>query len=246
MNTYQNGLHLFLSKSANGILRKIYRIIVIFLLLVFISCSKDKLPTDEANPDFSPLSVGQFAEYHVERTKYSITSSPEIKHFITRQIISDSFKDVNNQLIYKTDYFALNNNVDWKLDSNSTNWQTTGKMVGQENGQAIVKLIYPLSDGLSWNGNMFNAMDNQKYVVTELGKPYQTELFYFPNTVTIIRQDDSTLLSKNSYTEIYALNVGLIRREKVSLQYCNTPDCLGKGIINSGWKEISTIKNYGK
>ena len=108
------------------------------------------------------------------------------------------------------------------------------------------KLIFPLANETAWNGNSYNAMPEKMFRVKNLGRPFQAGNFIFPETVMIIRQDDSTLLSKNKYTEIYAKNVGLIRTEKIFVQYCNTPDCVGKGIINSGRKEISVIKKFGK
>ena len=89
-------------------------------------------------------------------------------------------------------------------------------------------------------------MNEKIFRVKDLGMPFKDGKNTFLKTVTIIRQDDSTLLSKNKYMEIYAANVGLIRTEKIFVQYCSTPDCIGKGIIESGWKEISVINKYGK
>lgn len=216
-----------------------------FLTWGSCSCSEQniKLPDDSV---YIPLRIGQYSEFEVKRTSYSLSALPEVQQFSTRQIISDSFRDINNQLVHKMDYLARNDQMEWKLDSTSTIWRTMDKTISKENGQIIVNMIYPITDQLLWNGNMFNVGGKVMFKVTDKGKAFKNGLTIFPNTVTIVRQDDSTLLSRNRYIEIYAPEIGLIRKEKIFLQYCNTPDCVGKGIINSGWTEFSMIKNYGK
>ena len=213
-----------------------------FLFLVIISCSKDNLlPNSDAA--YFPLSVGRSDRFDIERTYYSLTSLPETHHFTTRRIISGTFKDINGQLVFQTMYYIEGSKSELKLDSVATCWQTPDKALSQENGQTIINMVFPLADKLMWNGNLFNSEGEVTFKVVHVGKPYQIGTALFPNTIEIIRQDDSTLLSRNKYIEIYAKDVGLIRREKIILQYCNTPDCLGKGIVNSGWTELSLIKN---
>lgn len=219
---------------------------IIFLFLTIISCSKDQLTELDSDAAYFPLDIGQFSDFDVERIHYTILSLPEIQHFSTRQMISDTFRDINNNLVYKMDYLVQNNKSEWKLDSSAIEWRILDKAMSQENGRTIINQAYPLSDGLLWNGNLYNTDTREMFQAVHVGKPYQNGLTLFPKTVTIIRQDDSTLLSRTKYIEIYAQNIGLIRKEKISLKYCNTPDCLGKGIINSGWAELSVIKNYGK
>ena len=213
-----------------------------FLLLIIISCSKDNLSLN-FDTSYFPLGIGQSTQFDIERTDYSLSSSPKITSLTTLQIISASFKDINDQLVFETTHFVQTNNSEWSLDYTNTAWRTLDKAMSQENGQTVINMAFPVANDVSWNGNLFNANGKEMFRMINVGKPYQTETTLFPNTVTIIRQDDSTLLSRNRYIEIYAKDVGLIRKEKIFLQYCNTPDCVGKGIINSGWTEFSSIKN---
>jgi hypothetical protein len=223
-----------------------FRISLLFLVLLSLSCTKDKLTTPASFTSFIPLSIGMYADYEIERTLFSITSPPRRLHYTMRQVITDTIRNISNQLIYRIDYYSLNAKLNWESDSSSVIWQAEDKVIGMENGVIILKILYPLSNGSDWNGNWFNHTAGNTFQAVDLGKTYSSKSGYFPYTVKIIRQDDSTLLSGNKYIEIFALNVGLIRSEKYNLNYCNTPDCLGKGLINSGWTEIRTIKNYGK
>ena len=221
------------------------RISFLLLFIATFSCSKEKIAS-QSDGDYLPLIPGNFSEFDVEKTKFTLSALPEIQQFTIRQVIADSFRDVSNQLVYKSEYYSLDNKSAWKMDSIVPVWRTFDKTMCQENGQVIVKMIFPLANEMVWNGNWYNAMSEKMFRVKDLGKPFNAGNIVFPKTVTIIRQDDSTLLSKNKYIEIYAMNVGLIFTEKIFVQYCNTPDCIGKGIINSGWKEISVIKKYGR
>ena len=226
-------------------MEKLWRISFLLIFIAILSCSKERITT-QSDGDYLPLIPGNFSEFDVERTKFTLSALPENQQFTIRQVIADSFRDLNNQLVYKSEYYSLDSKSAWKIDSIAPVWRTFDKAMCQENGQVIVKMIFPLANEMVWNGNWYNAMSEKMFRIKDLGKPFQAGNTVFPKTVTIIRQDDSTLLSKNKYVEIYAMNVGLIFTEKLVVQYCNTPDCVGKGIINSGWKEISVIKKYGK
>ncbi len=215
---------------------------MLFLLLATISCSKENLSSNSDSAYF-PLSIGQSTKFDIERTIYSLSSSPETDHLLTLQVISDSFKDIHEQQVFKTMYYVQENKSEWKLDSTGTSWHTLDKALSQENGRTIVNMCFPLTEKVMWNGNLFNSNGETMFRAVDVGEPFQIGNTIYPNTVTIIRQDDSTLLSKNKYIEIYAKDVGLIRKEKVFLQYCNPSDCVGNGVINTGWKELSTIKN---
>lgn len=67
------------------------------------------------------------------------------------------------------------------------------------------------------------------------GMAYTIDNVVYPYMLAIIRQDGSTLLSRNKYIEIYTTEIGLIRKEKVFLKYCNTPDCIERSKIVSGF-----------
>jgi hypothetical protein len=218
---------------------------IILLILSVFSCSpyRENIPPDTS---YFPLAVGNESVFEAERTSYSLREIPTTKIFTLRQTITNSFPDINGNLVYKTEFAGNTGQNPWKQDSVSILWRSVDKAYIQENGQTIVKMIFPLAEGTAWNGNEYNALPETIFRCTAKGKPFTIGSVVYPNTVTITRQDDSTLLSRNKYKEIYAAEIGLIRTEKVFVKYCNTPDCIGKGIINSGYKEISVLKTYIK
>jgi hypothetical protein len=118
--------------------------------------------------------------------------------------------------------------------------------MSQEHGRTVIKISSPIYEGAHWDINTYNNTGKQFCEVTHHNKPRQIGGLHFPKTVTIIRQNDSTLLSLNKYIETYAQNVGLIKSERINLQYCYAAECVGKGIVSSGWKEVSIIQKFGK
>jgi hypothetical protein len=211
-----------------------------------VSCSDPSERTGDQGLEYFPLQTGQFVELDVSRTSYQRFQPEETVRYLMRETIGDSFSNSDSQRVFNVSYSSKRLSQDWKDDSTGVQWTAKDKILAQEDGTTIVKMSLPVSNGLRWNGNLLNNQKAQIFEAARVGEPHSDTYLSFPNTVTIIRQDDSTLLSRNRYIEIYAQDVGLIRRERIYLQYCYTADCLGKGVINSGWREISIIQNHGK
>ena len=64
----------------------------------------------------------------------------------------------------------------------------------------------------------------------------------FSNSVTVVQQNDSTLVDLKRRREVYSEGIGLIYQEKINVSYCNSADCLGKGKIDFGTKHILKFK----
>jgi hypothetical protein len=212
-----------------------------FLILSLFGCRPEK-PLPGANT-YYPIEKGRSAVYEVARTEYSITATRRTTQHTIRQTIGESFTDAAGQTAFKLEYLSQPKENVWKVDSITSIWQTRDKVMGIENGQTIVKLLFPLQDRNVWDGNAYNLLGKSRYEVVNLGTSMQIGKYVFPKTVTIVRQNDSTLISQRKHIEVYAEGVGLIRKEIIYINFCYSNDCT-RGTINSGWQEISVIKNY--
>ncbi|KAA6441098.1 hypothetical protein FEM33_03830 [Dyadobacter flavalbus] len=221
-----------------------------FLLLVLsfapISCSGPPKPEQLKEPGYNPLEAGNFSEFNVEKTTYVSGQPDKITKHVIRQLTQTPFTNPEGNPVFPQQYATLTTDQSWQTDSVAVSWHSANKVFVQENGRTVVKMILPVAEGLQWNGNEYNASGKCMFEETAVKKPFQTGSLFFPNTVTVIRQNDSTLLSRSKYTETYAAGVGLICREQIYLRYCYDGDCLGKGIVSSGWKKITKISKYGK
>jgi len=225
---------------------KCYFYPLFILILFFISCSGPDKPKQLKEPGYYPLEAGNFSEFGVEKINYTYGQPDKITKNVIRQLTLVPFADSNGNPIFPQQYTSLKPDQSWQTDSVTISWLSSDKIFVQENGQTVIKLIFPVAEGLLWNGNEYNSSGKCIFEAMEVNKPFRIDSLFFPNTVTIIRQNDSTLLSRSKYTETYAPGVGLICREQLYLRYCYTADCLGKGIISSGWKKITRIRKSGK
>ena len=219
---------------------------LILIAISAYSCTNDKELVTSGNPSYFPIEKGKFNDYAITKKTYTLSQDPQIKYSLIRETIGDSFTDAAGQLVFKLNYSSNFETNNWKLDSTNTVWQRMDQLLGFENGRIIVKLSLPVDERNVWNGNAYNSSEEHIYHVKNVGMPFKAGTVLFPKTVTVVRQNDSTLLSQSKHIEIYAAGVGLIQKEVSYLKFCYSTDCKSKGIINSGWSEISVIKNYEK
>jgi hypothetical protein len=195
--------------------------------------------------NYHPFKTGSFAEFDVIRTAYGITDGGLSTNFTVKERMGDSFRDATGQIVFPMHYETWIGNA-WRHDSSSLVWQTPDKVMAMEHGHTVIKLILPIADRNFWDGNAYNNTGGQRFEIRNVGHAFTFGTKSFPNTLTVVRQNDSTLLSQKKFIEVYAEGVGMVRREKVYLNFCYEPGCSGKAIIQSGWREISTIKNFEK
>ena len=99
-----------------------------------------------------------------------------------------------------------------------------------QSGIQFEKLVFPINEGISWKGNRFvdlTDVDNQylknwNYIYQNVGKPYNTGLSNFSNTVTVLENNetvnypaiDSALDAYRIFAKaVYAYNVGMVYKE---------------------------------
>lgn len=222
-----------------------------FLLLALLTllggCSPAE-PTPEAlGYAYFPLETGAFVVYDVTEKQIALTGTPTTTTYQLREVVREQFEDATGQPAYRLErYRRATTTQPWRIDSVWTARQTPEQAVRTENNLPYVKLIFPVSEGQTWNGNALNGRGNDVYTLENLDRPQTVGAQRFERTVTVIQQNDSTLVSLDRRTELYAETIGLIYRERTQFFYCNAPDCLGKGKIDFGTQVIYRINAHGK
>jgi hypothetical protein len=227
-----------------------------FLLLSFLltNCTKTTeccgTDTSVVNPDspfFPTEDLGFYTIYDVVETNYALTSPTVVKKYQLKEQIQSIFTDSEGGKSTRIERFRRNDALtEWKIDSVFTAKKIADKVTKTENNQTFVKLIFPFRENLKWDGNLYNNAGKDDYVLKNVYLPFKIDTKQFDNTVTVIQQNDSTLVDLKKRTEVYAKGVGVIFREKTSLFYCDKPECIGKAKIDFGTRYIQTINSYGK
>lgn len=201
--------------------------IVLLLAAVLTAC---ETTISEPAEDYFPVNTGVTAEYEVKETRYSVTEAPLELTWYLKEVVGEPLDEINGFSVYKLERYRKNLPGDaWKIDSVWTIYRQPDKVVKTENNTPYIKLRLPASDGLSWNGNALNTLNEQTYRL-KTGADGQAE---------VVQMADSSLVHLNKSIEKYQAGKGLIYKEVRVYNYCqSSPDCIGKNIITSGFDMV--------
>lgn len=222
-----------------------------FVLWSVISCKTEEpcgcvAPPQTGKNFFYPL-LGQAIIYDVQETQYALTSVPTVKNYQLKEVFASTSIDTDSKEALRIERYRRENDAqNWAIDSVFLAKKKIDKALKTENNVTFVKLIFPVSEGLKWDGNAYNSLGNDTYELKKLNQLFQINGLNFPKTLIIIQQNDSTLVDLKRRLEVYAEGIGVIYQEKINVSYCNSGDCLGKGKIDFGTKYILKIKSYEK
>ncbi|MFD2574132.1 hypothetical protein ACFSUS_26080 [Spirosoma soli] len=217
-------------------------------LLLMAGCQS--LTTEPSSPgyDYFPLETGRYTIYDVEENQYRLNSVPIPRTYQLKEVIGAVYSDVTNQPAYRLmRYRRPNATQPWQVDSIWTARLVNNEGIRTENGADFVKLIFPIDNQIRWNGNRLNTRGQDDYEMRNSGQPYRVSNKEFPETVTVVAQNDSTLIAQDKRIDVYARQVGMVYRERTQLQFCSsTPTCIGKYQIDYGIRQVYRINTYGK
>lgn len=219
---------------------------LIILMVCGLGCHQDGLPTPDPGYGYFPLRVGSFVEYAVSETTYSLSQAPEIKNYQWRETVEAKYTDATGQDVFQVKRAYTNETGTWLADSLFLVWRSVDRALKSENGQIEVKLIFPIAEGIRWNRNDFNVREEELSEITNIGNTKSVGGRIYDNTLTVVQQNDSTLLSTQKKSEVYAEGIGLVQREIRSINYCSTPECANQGSISFGYIQNTTLTKYGE
>lgn len=202
--------------------------------------NSDPSPDDSA---YYPLQTGDYWVYQVTEETYSLTTGAVVRGFQLQQKIGGSFTR-NGQVFFQVEESTRQSEQNsWQVSAIRTVYKSLSEVVSQDNNVPTVNLLFPVSASTSWNSNTYNGLsDSLTLRYQNIGRPFATGKLSFDRTVSVVGPNDSTLINLTKYQRVYAQNVGLVYRENAALAYCqSTPDCIGKGKIDSGTRQKWTL-----
>lgn len=220
---------------------------ILLTTLALTGCETDLAPQALPEHDYFPLQTGHFVVYDVEETRYALNASPTTQRYQLKEVTGPAFLDAAKQTAYQLIRSRRTaNDQPWLPDSLWTTRLSTNEAIRAENGQEIVKLVFPVSDFLVWNANRHNAREADGYELRNVGLPFRVQATEFPETITVVAQEDSTLIALDKRLEVYARQVGMVYRETTRLSYCAESACLGKEKIDYGIRQIYRLREHGQ
>lgn len=226
-----------------------YALLVILGGLLGLSgCQLPSAEPGKSDYEYFPLETGQYVVYDVQEQQYGLRVAPVQRTYQLKERIGQSYADVTGQMAYRLLRFRrTTEQASWQADSVWSVRLVNNEAIRTENGRDFVKLLFPVRNSLSWDGNRRNASEADDYVTRNVGHAYYVQDRRFDETVTVVAQDDSTLISQDKRVDVYARQIGLIYKERVQLQFCTaTPACTGHSQIDYGLRQVYRIRTYGK
>ncbi len=225
-----------------------------WLLALLWSCQSESVAPEDIRLGFEyfPLSVGQYSVYEVEDIRYIFARDADTSRYQLREVVADSFPGVGGEIVYRLERYRRTVDQPWQLDSVWTARKNTRQVVVVENNIPLIKLVFPSRTGITWDGNALNSRPEQIYSLAATSTALKEEISspldsLLARSLTVIQQESQdTIITYTEVSETYVEDIGLFYKKSVNLQYCaSTPECVGLGILESGWQYTQTLIDHG-
>lgn len=236
-----------------------FRLLLLFLMVVlFLSCrKKDKVDAEPVSlgKEYYPETIGKFVVYDVDSTWYNeLTYQPTTVKYRIKETFTRVFTDNENKPAIRIERYIKYYNPNKSYDSIpyviKDVWQANvtdrSAEVAEENIR-YVKLVFPVQEGKSWNGNARNTGSERNYRLEYIDRPETINGISLEKTLSVKQIDFRTLISYQFAQEKYARGIGLVYREIKDI-YSNT---VVAGVpvenrIEKGFIYTQKIVSYGQ
>lgn len=211
-------------------------IFIVIMLTLFTSCNREIEDGQvDFGYDFQPLEIGLFWIYAVDQITYfgENDSVPEI--FFYKDQIRSFYTNTEDEQVFVVQRSKSSGGINWNPEIEYTLIQRDFSLIRTIENQALVTLVFPPKDGISWNGNSYRNDPRDDFEVVNSG-----------STIRINQEDsDDEVTYRDIRYEMYEKSVGLVEKYDEVLTYCSRNDCLGDMLIDSGFKIQMKLTDYG-
>lgn len=216
----------------------------LILLLILNSCKKETIVPVSPSYNYFPVDNGRWVEYNVDSIYHGENDnnnddSVYTFHFQIREQIDSSFINSEGQPTqvlarYKRETVA----DDWQLIGIWTQILNLNGAYRTEDNVPFHKLAFPISSGITWDGNAANTLDEELYYYDSFHVPATIGSTSFDSTLTVTQIDENNFIERIYGVEKFATGVGMIFKQR---------DNLGKrnGIVVKGLEYKMTLSDYG-
>jgi len=227
------------------------------LLLAFTFCKKKADPPNWVVPGYGyyPASIGNYVIYEVDSIVYDeFTSDTTHYKYRIKEKLEEEFTDPENKTaikiaryIKKFDASKSYDSIPWSIkDIWQANVNKTNVEVVEENVR-FTKLIFPVKEGSTWDGNAKNSIGQWDYTYSYIDNNETINSVPLQKTLMVTQKNFRTLISFQYYVEKYAEGVGLAYREIIDIKHPVTSTLTPVGNIpqKTGLIYKSQIISYG-
>ena len=200
-------------------MKKVFSLVSLLLLFCY-SCKKDKnFPPVDLGYAYIPVNTGRWIIYKVDSmARDNFTKKNIFYHYQLKEYIESTYNDHQGRPTQRIErYKKTSDSTDWQICDVWFSNKTTQTYEKVEENIRFIKLAFPVLQGNRWNGNAFNEYPEQDYQYKNANTHFAINGMYFDSTLTVLQQQDTTLISCNYAYEMFAKNVGMIAKRSYTL-----------------------------
>jgi hypothetical protein len=191
------------------------KIVVLTYIIALVACTQQTEPDAvDLGYAFFPSQIGATWIYHVDSLVYDDNSGfttidtfeYQYKEQITGTYINGSGK--TEQLVSR--YIKKVDTLNWEQLNTYTLLKTDLNAQKTIENIRFVKLVFPLTLNKKWDGNAYNSLGNEEYVVSTFNTSQTIGSSIYDNTLTVIQKNEDNAVEEIKRAEIYARNIGLV------------------------------------
>jgi hypothetical protein len=224
------------------------------MALIWFGCSEENGDDPELNLgyDYFPVEVGTYVEYRADSIWHdqpdpNIEGIHDTTSYFIREVIESELEDAAGEPAVRVERYKRNSTDEaWMLTDVWMAKRTAENAERVEENLRYIKLAFPIRSTASWDVNALNFRDTWQASYDSIGVPRELEDLLFPTTVRVLQRDFRNLIDDEFAYEIYAENVGLIKRYErdltTQINYVNDPVASN---IRLGYEFNWEIIDYG-
>lgn len=236
-------------------MRLFKKIIISLLLIVFIfSCKKDKeVITVDMGYNYFPQAVGNYVIYDVDSVIYDdFEHDTDYYSFRVKELTESIFIDNSGDTNYRIERYYKKyadsipyDSMQWTLKNAWFATANSTEAIRVEENLRLLKLIFPVELDKTWNGNAYNTNNEWVYKYSTVNEPATIGTFHFDSTLTTL-YDKTNLVERRYYKEVYAKNIGLVKRNVIDVYSGTITSQPVIARIEKGYQMSMTLVEYGK
>jgi hypothetical protein len=179
--------------------------------------------------EYFPLKQGSSFIYAVDSIVYDDNGPQQgidTFNYQYKEEVGESFTDAaGNQAVFINRFYRQSDTDQWIPSRNYTAQLVSNTAQRVEENTRLVKLVFPLRERNTWNGNMYNNADYQTYRIVGFKTPYLLNNSAV-SSIKVQQWDIENFIEEIKRYEIYAENIGMVELLYDSL---NTQDSGTRG-----------------
>lgn len=225
--------------------RNTFVLLSILILLVY-SCKKEPSPSivSSFHYGYYPIKEGRFWVYQVIEITHdenAVIPHDTISYQLKTEI-GDTLIDNEGRIVNRFNRYKRNNpSASWVLTDVWTTVVAANRAELVEENIRRVVLRFPVKTATIWDPNQFNFLPQGQAYYENIHKPYSIGNIQADSTVHVVSANELTLVSYQNQYEVYAKQIGLVKKYYKDLQISNF-DTLD---VSQGKELYFSILEYG-